>query len=267
MNGNTIPQGQLLFINGETDSAEIYAIDNATGTITDTLSTSFGTDHVVGGSYHPIRNTFFMVQDNVPATALENLVAEIDPSNGDTLQTFQVTDYMSVYYGDIEVGASGNLFIVSSDDDSIAEFLPVGTFVQKHALPAGVDGLSGIALDCDAGEAWVSGNSGTVYHLGNFPCGTTGIKDISEQDFYFSNTSPNPFSTEINFSIVMKEAGKLKITLVNTLGKEVKIINDAKVDSGKQDFSITEKSLTPGIYFLKAEGDNFTACKRIVCMK
>ncbi|MBK7966918.1 MAG: hypothetical protein IPK10_17745 [Bacteroidetes bacterium] len=51
MAGTTIPQGTLLLINGETDSAEIYAIDPTSGLILDTLRTSFGNSHVVGGAY------------------------------------------------------------------------------------------------------------------------------------------------------------------------------------------------------------------------
>jgi len=267
MNGNTIPEGQLLFINGETDSAEIYAVDNISGAIIDTLSTAFGNDHVVGGSYHAGRNTFFMVQDNVPGAALENLIAEVDPVTGDTLQTFQITNYMDVYYGDIEAGSNGNLYVVSSDKDSVAEFLPAGTFVQMHALPAGVADLSGIALDCDKNEAWVSGNAGTVYHLGNFPCGATGIKEIQEEYFYLSDVRPNPFSSEINFSVVMNEPGKLKITLTNMLGEEVKIIFDGNMNRGKKDFSIAGKSLAKGVYFLKAQGNDFMECERIVCVE
>ncbi|HKR05840.1 MAG TPA: T9SS type A sorting domain-containing protein [Bacteroidia bacterium] len=266
MNGNSIPKGQVLFINGETDSAEIYAVDNVSGTVTDTLFSAFGTDHVVGGAYHAGRNTFFMVQDNVPGATLENLIGEVDPLTGDTLQTFQITNYLDVYFGDMEAGENGNLFVVSSDKDSIAEFLPTGTFVQMHALPPGVTDLSGIALDCDKSEAWVSGHPGTVFHLGNFPCGTTNITEITQQQFYLSDVTPNPFSSEISFSVLMKQQGKLKITLTNMLGEEVKTIYDGNTDAGKRNFSFAEKSLATGVYFLKVQGNDFTECKRIVCM-
>lgn len=172
MNGSTIPQGQVLFVNGESGAAEIYAMDNSTGTILQTLNTAFGGSHVVGGSYHPTRGTFFLVQDNVPSAATENLIGEIDPSNGSILQTFQTTGIFSISYGDIEVGANGNLFIVSSIEDSMAEYTADGSFVQLHALPVGVTTLSGIAIDCAAGEAWVSNTAGVVFHLGQFPDGS-----------------------------------------------------------------------------------------------
>ncbi len=268
MNGNIVPKGQLLFINGEVDAAEIYAVDNVTGTIIDTLPTSFGTDHVVGGAYHPQRNTFFMLQDNVPAAPIENIIAEIDPLTGDTLQTFQITNYMSVFFGDLDVGANGNLLVVSSNKDSIAEFTPTGTFVQMYDLPAGVTQLSGLGLDNATGQAWVSSEaSGTVFQLGNFPGGTTGIAEAALPQFHLSNVSPNPFSSAISFSVFMKEPGKLKVTLTNMLGEEVKIIYDGYADAVRRNFSISEMSLSNGVYFLKAEGRFMSDMKRIVCIK
>jgi hypothetical protein len=69
--------------------------------------------------------------------------------------------------------------VVSSIEDSMAEFTPLGSLVKKHGLPAGVSTLSGIAIDCAAGEAWVSSTSGNVYHLGQFPGGSPLIAVIT----------------------------------------------------------------------------------------
>lgn len=261
-------QGQLLFVHGENDATEIYAVDNTTGIIIDTLQAKFGNDHVVGGAYHPTRNTFFLVQDNVPGADLENLIAEIDPISGDTLQTFQITEYFIVSYGDIEVGENGNLFVVSSVEDEIAEFSPEGTFIQVHALPAGVSQLSGIALDCATGEAWVSGTGGLVFHLGQFPCGSlTGIPERTLKPFKISDIRPNPFVSEFSFSIEMKNPTQVKLTLVNMLGQEVKLISDAMIEAGKHEFTIYDSSLPGGVYTLLAESETFIESKRIVCTK
>jgi hypothetical protein len=171
LNTGSISKGQLLLVNGETGVANIFAYSKSTGLVTDTLITSFGSSHVVGGAYHELRNTFFLLQDNVPGVALENMVAEIHPVTGATLNTFQTTGVFDISFGDIEVGTNGNLFIVSSIQTGIAEYTPTGTLVKIHNLPAGVTDLSGIALDCNTNQAWVCG-AGVVYQLGQFPCGT-----------------------------------------------------------------------------------------------
>lgn len=168
-----LPAGTMLFVNGESGVAEVYAVDKATGSVLATLITAFGASHVVGGAYHPDRNTIFLVQDRQPSgTSNDNLIAEIDPVTGSVLNSFAITAALSTFtvnYGDLEVAANGNLFVVSSDETTIVELTPTGMLVQESVLPAGVASLSGIGLDHGRGEAWVTGTGGTVWRLGGFP--------------------------------------------------------------------------------------------------
>jgi hypothetical protein len=172
LGSTAIPTGTLLFINGEAGTADIYAVDPATGVVVASLATAFGVSHVVGGAYHPSRGTFFLVQDLVPATADDNLIAEINPVTGAVLNTIETTAFSgyTVNFGDLDVHTgTGNLFIVSSDQTSILEITATGAFVAFHALPVGVSSLSGIGVDEALGEAWVSGTGGTVWRLGGLP--------------------------------------------------------------------------------------------------
>lgn len=214
MNGTFVAQGQLLLVNGETGAADIYAIDEATNAVIDTLVAGFGDSHVVGGSYHPQRGTFFLVQDNVPGGFVENRVAEIDASTGDTLQTFSVQPYFDVNYGDLDISpVSGHLFIVSSSDDGIAEFTPDGEFVTEHVLPAGVSSLSGIALDNDLEGAWVCNTSGVVFKLGNFPVG------ISDAELSGVDLFPNPVSDVLTIALHVRPFGI--VTVIDAEGRTV----------------------------------------------
>ncbi len=264
INGNNYPQGQLLFVNGETGVAEIYVLNNSNGTLLDSLSTKFGNSHVVGGSYHPARNTFFLVQDNVPSTALQNLITEIDPLNGDTLNIFQITNSFNVSFGDIEIGSNGNLFVVSSAEDSIAEFTPTGSLVQMHDLPTGINSPSGIALDCPNGEAWVANNNGVIYHLGGFPCGTTHISEYSTPSFQIINISPNPFQSTITFSIAQHHSEKINITLQNALGQVVKNMYTGISLAGDNKFSMDCTTLSEGIYYLEVSSPTQKEGKKII---
>lgn len=190
MNGTFVAQGQLLLVNGEVGVAEVYAIDEVTNEVIDTLVSGFGVSHVVGGSYHSQRGTFFLVQDIQPGGFDRNRIAEIDATTGDTLRTFSLDPYFNVNYGDLDISqVSGNLFLVSSEESGIAEFTPDGMFIAEHPLPSGVSGLSGIALDNDLEGAWVCNTSGVVYKLGNFPMGTFG--NIGTPDLH---VHPNPTS-------------------------------------------------------------------------
>jgi hypothetical protein len=170
LGSTNVPSGAVLFINGESGSAEIYAIDRVSGSVIATLATAFGASHVVGGAYHPARNTFFLVQDKVPGGANANVIAEVDPASGAVLNSFQIASQFSVNYGDIDVvRASGNLIVVSSDESRIAEFTPTGTLVRYLPLPAGVGSLSGIGYDDSRSQFWVTSTSGTIWQMRDAP--------------------------------------------------------------------------------------------------
>ena len=169
LDGTLVPAGTLLFVNGETGTADIYAVNKGSGSVMATRSTTFGNSQVVGGSYHPGRGTFFLVQDGLPPIN-PNRVAEIVPSSGSTLGSFSTSALgFGVDFGDVEVGANGNLFVVSSDQAGILEVTPDGVLVQVRALPAGVNSISGLGLDNARGEGWMTGTGGTVWRLGGFP--------------------------------------------------------------------------------------------------
>jgi len=170
--GRLMPPGTILFMNGELGSVEVYAINPQNGAVLIELDTAFGLNHVVGGSYHRNRNTYFVVQDNVPNATERNRIAELDALTGRELARFETAPYV-VSFGDLDVcSASGNLFVVSSGESSIAEYSPEGVLLEEHELPTGVSSLSGIAInDRVAGQAWVSSNAGPVTLIDNLPCG------------------------------------------------------------------------------------------------
>jgi hypothetical protein len=165
LNGVPVPAGTVLFVDGETGPAEVYALDPADGTVLASLTTAFGNDHVVGGAWHPTRDTLFLVADYLDATP--STVAEIDPATGAVLNTFGTGAGFTVNYGDLAAsGLTGNLLLVSSDHGVIRELMPTGEFVADIALPAGVSSPSGIGLDEGRIEAFLSGTGGAVYHVG-----------------------------------------------------------------------------------------------------
>jgi hypothetical protein len=168
-----LPEGTLLFINGDSGVADIYAIDTSTGLVLATLNTAFGASHVVGGGYHRTRDTLFLIQDEVPGAVNGNRVAEVDPVTGTVLNSFQTNGQgFSVFYGDLDILENGNFVLVSSSQSSTVEFTPAGGFVQSLSLPAGVTSLSGVAFR-NLGQGWVCGTGGLVWQIGGLPtCGS-----------------------------------------------------------------------------------------------
>lgn len=224
-----LPPGTLLYIDGESGFAEVYAVDPVTGAVLATLQTQFGMSHVVGGAVHAGRSSIFLVQDRVPSgTVNDSVVAEVYSLTGTVLQTFQLAAPFTVNYGDIEVDeATGNLLVVSSDMGVMREVTVNGALVADHALPPGVGGLRGIAIDDARGEAWVC-DSSTIFRLGgvahvpvsSFGCATgtgsgavptlavtTGVPQLGTSILLtLQNPSPTPLSASLGFQIFVPPA-------------------------------------------------------------
>ena len=158
-----VPQGSLLIFNGETAETEVYAVDPDTNTVIAQLNTQFGMSHVVGGAFNSRTKTIFLLQDNVPGQGEGNQVAEIDPATGQVLSSFLLSSangQFNVSFGDLDVNnITGNLYLVSSVANEIAEFTTDGLLVRRIGLPAGANSVSGFAVNNDGDRLWFVNNS------------------------------------------------------------------------------------------------------------
>ena len=59
---------------------------------------------------------------------------------------------------------------------------------------------------------------------------------------------PNPFSSDVTFSVSMKSKGQLIITIIDLLGNEVSVIKE-KRDAGEYEINYQGQNLANGIYF------------------
>ena len=173
LNATNVNSGQMLFTNGGAGTTKIYSYN--AGAVTATLNTAYGNSHVVGSAYHRLRNSFFLLQGSDAGATEGNKVVEINAQTGAVIGSFKTTGYFNVVSGDIATGGNGNLFLAGSTEGSIAEFTTGGDFVRFHPLPAGVSQISGLGLNCNTGEAWMSSKNGNIYHVSGFPCGTNSM--------------------------------------------------------------------------------------------
>ncbi len=240
--GTTIPQGTLLFINGETDSAEIYAMDPLTGIVLDTLFTSFGNHHVQGGAYHIPSGTIFFVQDGAAGLTLGDRVAEINVNTGQVIQSWSFGNLYNVYLGDLEGAENGNLYIVSSAEDSILEITTQGQFVQRYELTFSIGSISGFDFDCATGSIWACNTVGNVYHFIHSNCNSaTGIS-TADNTSQVLTVYPNPSEGIFRFNRELEA-----FTVFDVWGNEV-LCNTEKCRQ------LDMHSFSDGIYLLRTSG-------------
>ena len=276
LGGTTIPEGTLLFINGESDFAEVYGIDKTMGSVLSTLNTQFGNSHVVGGAYHPIRSRIFLVQDQVPGGGVANKIGEMSVVTGDTFFVFDVPSGYSVNYGDLEIdGTTGNLYLVSSAYTTIAEATFSGVLVQLHDLPAGVSSISGIGLDCDNSEGWVASTDGEVFHLGNMPCGpSTNVQEIENviREYRLLSPYPNPFNPETTIRFSLPAAQMVHMAVYDILGNLIRVLVNEPQPAGTHQIiwnatDVNNQPVPSGTYFCRLQSGGFTETTKLMLLR
>ncbi len=164
INGTIAPPNSLLVIEGETDPQRLIAVDKTTGFLLASVNLAEPIGSLVGGSFHPTRETFITIDWS------SDLIREFDSITGNQLNSFGFGTGWDAFFADVEVlGADDNLYLVSDSQNTIRVLTDTGTFIQDiDAGVLGVSGMSGIAFDDLKGEAWISSTNGNIYHLGGF---------------------------------------------------------------------------------------------------
>jgi hypothetical protein len=76
---------------------------------------------------------------------------------------------------------------------------------------------------------------------------------------------PNPFREKMTISYILQEAGTVKISLFDTFGKEVRVIQDPeRQSSGKHQVEMTAGNLVNGVYIVKIQTLSYTVSKKVL---
>jgi uncharacterized repeat protein (TIGR01451 family) len=220
--GVSVPANTLLVINGDDSPDKLHAINKDTGTLLATVNIAASGLHV-GGSYHQGRQSLFIVN-----TA--DTISEINPATGAVLNSFPVAPTGSpafgVNFGDVEMNqTSGNLFVVSDNQNRIRELTPTGEFVQDIDLGDLVSGMSGIAIDDTTRNIFLSSTNGSVYLLGFVPA-PVAMADLSVA----KADSPDPVTEgeDVTYTITVTNNGPdaaTSVLLTDTLPAGVTFVS------------------------------------------
>lgn len=115
------------------------------------------------------------------------------------------------------------------------------------------------------------GPNGTPVHKRTVSITVSGATSITSNEtpltFKLEQNYPNPFNpvTRINYSIA--KASDVKITVFNTIGKQVASFLNEKQDPGNHFVIFNANSLSTGVYYYKIEAGNFTDVKKMILLK
>jgi hypothetical protein len=97
-----------------------------------------------------------------------------------------------------------------------------------------------------------------------------GIKQISNivpENFLLSQNFPNPFNPVTNIRFAIPNAGLVKLTVFDLMGREVETLVNEELNAGTYNTDWNAINHSSGVYFYKLNSEDYSETKRMVLIK
>ena len=91
--------------------------------------------------------------------------------------------------------------------------------------------------------------------------------NLRPQGFYLSDPFPNPFNPSVNIMLNQKHTSIVKLAVYDIKGRELDVLFDGLMPSGKSSFTWNAFIYPTGIYFIKAIVGNQAQVKKVQLLK
>jgi hypothetical protein len=85
--------------------------------------------------------------------------------------------------------------------------------------------------------------------------------------FNLDQNYPNPFNPTTTISYSLPSAANVKLSVFNTIGQQVKIIENEYINAGSYKITFDAGDLNSGIYFYKIEAGQFSQVRKMILVK
>ncbi len=177
-----------------------------------------------------------------------------------------------------QVGGTGDNFINTILNDSASNSISGGTAPFTGSFkPSKV--LSQFNNSTVNGN-WIlkvydrtSGNTGVLkawslsFVIGINPIGIQNISNEIPQQFSLSQNYPNPFNPVTNIKFQLPNAGFVKLTVFDLLGREIATLVNETMNAGIYNADWDASKYSSGVYFYKLETESFIETKKMILIK
>jgi photosystem II stability/assembly factor-like uncharacterized protein len=123
------------------------------------------------------------------------------------------------------------------------------------------------AVFIDSTHGWAVGEDGAIYKFNNLIIGTNNQQINLPAENKLSQNYPNPFNPSTTISYTLTKHTRVKITLYDMLGREVRVLLEDIKNPGEHKFIFNSEGLSSGVYFYKIEAGSFLETKKMVLVK
>ncbi|GAB4289262.1 MAG: hypothetical protein Kow0098_07110 [Ignavibacteriaceae bacterium] len=141
-------------------------------------------------------------------------------------------------------------------------------------LPLPVDEVYGRDLGfANSDNGWLLCDDGFLFHISNAGSVITEIRENSRiqitdiRNFNLYQNYPNPFNPVTKLSYEIPVQDKVKITLFDLRGREIKTIVDEIKLPGRYELTIDGTGLSSGVYMVVMNSGSFTGAVKIILLK
>jgi len=127
----------------------------------------------------------------------------------------------------------------------------------------------------DVNTSYILGNQGVIFKTTNGGGTMVGLNNNVEnipEEFILRQNFPNPFNPSTKISFDLPVDAKVKLTVYDMLGREVKSMVNTQLSTGRYEYQFEGSNFSSGIYFYRIEavdnsGKKFVQTKRMVLVK
>jgi hypothetical protein len=93
------------------------------------------------------------------------------------------------------------------------------------------------------------------------------VSNIIPEKFSLAQNYPNPFNPMTKIKFDVPSSSFVKIAVFNTVGREIAVIVNEKLNAGSYETQFNGEGLTSGVYFYSIIADGFTETKKMLLVK
>jgi hypothetical protein len=87
------------------------------------------------------------------------------------------------------------------------------------------------------------------------------------EEFSLLQNYPNPFNPSTNISYLLKNNGKVRLSVYDILGREVAVLANEIQTAGAHEVIFSANGLSSGVYFYRINAGTFTQSKQMMLIK
>ena len=183
--------------------------------------------------------------------------------------------------------SNGNLFVCNLKDNRIYKIstdisnpnYTVPIIIAGTGAPGYVDGPAltsqffhpvAITASLTGDTLYIADGEGPSMRLRMIRGISTPVNQIGSEipeKFALLQNYPNPFNPETLIRFEVANRSKVKLSVIDLLGKEVALLVENTLEPGDYEYRWYAGNITGGIYFFRMEADNFIVTKKSVLLK